>query len=86
MISYNDYNLKKKSRTEDNSQSGQLEKPNKKYSTSVKSKENVSTISPIAGKKGVKILTKEILESEVLKSGGGITIKKVECESEPMVH
>ena len=76
----NDYSPKKKFRTEDNSQSGQLYEPNEKYSASIQSKENVSTTSRIAGKKGVKILTKEILESEVEKSGGGITIKKVECD------
>ena len=75
-----DYSPKKKFRTEDNSQESQLEEPNKKYCTSVQSKENVSTTSRIAGKKGVKILTKEILESEVQKSGGVIKIKRVECE------
>ena len=76
----NDYSPKKKFRTEDNSQSGQLYEPNEKYSASIQSKENVSTTSRIPVKKGVKILTKEILESEVQKSGGGIKIKRVESE------
>ena len=49
-----DYCPKKKSRTEDNSQSDQLEEPNEKYCTSIQSKENVSTISPIAGKRVLK--------------------------------
>ena len=52
-----DYSPKKKFRTEDNSQSGQLDEPNEKYCASIQSKENVSTSSRIAGKKGVKILT-----------------------------
>ena len=71
---HNDDSLKKKSRTEDNSQTGQLEEPNEKYCTSIQSRENVSTTSRIAGKKGVKILTKEILESEAQKSGGGLKL------------
>ena len=57
-----------------------MEESNEKYCTSIQSRENVSTTSRIAGKKGVKILTKETLESEVLKSGGEIKIIQVECD------